>query len=155
MNTKQSLNHRPDEELPDGEAKARFATAIGSLMYLTVGTRSDIAFALGLLSRFTSQPQSYHQVALQRLLRYIKATQSRPITYRNGQLIGYTDADFGGSIVTDGAYSTSGYVFQTYRFASFLVVQETGGSSHVYDTCRINRTIQCHSASVVAPHLPS
>ncbi|OQE60826.1 hypothetical protein PENNAL_c0296G06010, partial [Penicillium nalgiovense] len=28
------------------------------------------------------------------------------------QLIGYTDADFGGSIVTDGAYSTSGYVFQ-------------------------------------------
>jgi hypothetical protein len=27
-------------------------------------------------------------------------------------LIGYTDADFGGSAVTDGAYSTSGYVFQ-------------------------------------------
>ncbi|OQE61954.1 hypothetical protein PENNAL_c0274G07729, partial [Penicillium nalgiovense] len=74
MNPKQSLNHRPDEELPDEEAKARFATAIGSLMYLMVGTRPDIAFALGLLSRFTSQPQSHHQVALQRLLRYIKAT---------------------------------------------------------------------------------
>ncbi|CAP94943.1 Pc21g00460, partial [Penicillium rubens Wisconsin 54-1255] len=112
MNTKQSLNHRPDEELPDEEAKARFATAIGSLMYLMVGTRPDIAFALGLLSRFTSQPQSHHQVALQRLLRYIKATQSHRITYRNGQLIGYTDADFGGSVVTNGAYSTSGYVFQ-------------------------------------------
>ena len=66
----------------------------------------------GQLSRFTAQPQSHHQVALQRLLRYIKATQSHRITYRSGQLIGYTDADFGGSVVTDGAFSTSGYVFQ-------------------------------------------
>jgi hypothetical protein len=34
------------------------------------------------------------------------------ITYRSGQLIGYTDDDFDRSVVTDGAYSTSGYVFQ-------------------------------------------
>ncbi|KAJ5267340.1 hypothetical protein N7478_010148 [Penicillium angulare] len=112
MNPKQSLNSRAEEEPPDEEAKARYATAIGSLMYLMVGTRPDIAFALGMLSRFTSRPQSHHQVALQRLLRYITATQSYRITYRSGQLIGYTDADFGGSVVTDGAYSTSGYVFQ-------------------------------------------
>jgi hypothetical protein len=60
MNPKQILNHRPDEEPPDEEAKARFATAISSLIYLMVGTRPDIAFALGTLSRFTSQPQSHH-----------------------------------------------------------------------------------------------
>ena len=112
MNPRQILNHRPDEEIPDEEAKAWFATAIGSLMYLMVGTRPDIAFALGTLSCFTSQPQSHHQVALQRLLRYIKATQSHRIMYRSGQLIGYTDTDFGGSVITDGAYSMSGYVFQ-------------------------------------------
>jgi hypothetical protein len=53
MNPKQDLNRRPDEEPPDEETKARFATAIGSLMYLMVGTRPDIAFALGTLSRFT------------------------------------------------------------------------------------------------------
>jgi hypothetical protein len=112
MDPKQALNRRPDEEPPDEEAKARFATAIGSLMYLMVGTRPDIAFALGTLSRCTSQPQSHHQVALQRLLRYVKSTQSHRITYRSGHLIGYTDADFGGSVATGGAYSTSGYVFQ-------------------------------------------
>lgn len=61
MNPKQVLNRRPDKEPPDEETKARFATAIGSLMYLMVGTRLDIAFALGTLSRFTSQPQSPHQ----------------------------------------------------------------------------------------------
>lgn len=103
MNPKQVLNRRPDEEPPDEEIKARFATAIGSLMYMIIGTRPDIAFALGKLSRFTSQPQSHHQVALQRLLRYVKATQYHRVTYRSDQLIGCTDANFGGSVVTDGA----------------------------------------------------
>lgn len=112
MAAKVLLNHLPDEGVLDEDAKARFGTAIGSLMYLMVGTRPDIAFALGTLSRFTSRPQSHHQAALQRLLRYVKATQFYRITYRSGQLIGYTDADFGGSVVTDGAYSTSGYVFK-------------------------------------------
>ncbi|KAJ5148414.1 CFEM-domain-containing protein [Penicillium atrosanguineum] len=112
MNPKQILNHRVEEKYPDEEAKARFATTIGSLMFLMVRTRPDIAFTLGMSSRFTSQSQSHHQVALQRLVRYMKVTHSHRITYRSGQLIGYTDADFGGSVVTDGAYSTSGYVFQ-------------------------------------------
>ena len=57
MNPKQRLNHRPDEGPADEEAIARFATAIDSLMYLMIGTRLDIAFALGTLSRFISQPQ--------------------------------------------------------------------------------------------------
>ena len=112
MNPKQVANHRPDEGPADEKAKARWVIAIGSLMYLVVGTRPDIAFVLGTFSRFTSQPQSHNQVTLQRLLRYVKATQTHHIRYRNGQLIGYTDADFGGSIDTDGAYSTSGYLFQ-------------------------------------------
>ncbi|CEJ62707.1 hypothetical protein PMG11_11200 [Penicillium brasilianum] len=112
MAPKALLNYIPEESDLDEDAKARFGTAIGSLMYLMVGTRPDIAFALGALSRFTSRPQSRHQAALQRLLRYVKATQFYRITYRSGQLIGLTDADFGGSVVTDGAYSTSGYVFK-------------------------------------------
>ncbi|KAJ5091016.1 hypothetical protein N7532_009700 [Penicillium argentinense] len=101
------LNYLPEENDLDEDAKARFGTAIGSLMYLMVGTRPDIAFALGALSRFTSRPQSHHQAALQRLLRYVRATKFYRITYRNGQLIGYTDADFGGSVVIDGEIATS------------------------------------------------
>jgi hypothetical protein len=105
MAPKALLNYAPEESGLDEDAKARFGTAIGSLMYLMVGTRPDIAFALGTLSRFTSRPQSHHQVALQRLLRYVKATQFYCITYRSGQLIGYTDADFGGSVV-EGLYKS-------------------------------------------------
>jgi hypothetical protein len=112
MNTKISLNPSPNEKDLDDEAKARYGSAIGALMYLMIGTRPDISFALATLSRFVSRPQLHHQAALQRILRYLKATQMLKITYRKGDLIGYTDADFGGSVVTEGAYSTSGYVFK-------------------------------------------
>lgn len=98
------LNLRLEERYSNEEAKARFGTAIGSLMYFMVGARPNIAFALGKLSRFISRPQSHHQAVLQRLLRYIKATQTHRITYHNELLIGHIDADFGGSVVTDGAY---------------------------------------------------
>ncbi len=97
MSPKTLLNPRPDEEYLDENAKERYCSAVGALMYLMVGTRPDIAFVLGPLSRFTSRPQLHHQAELQRLLQYLKATQTYQITYRAGQLIGYTDADFGGS----------------------------------------------------------
>jgi hypothetical protein len=112
MTPKSSLDARPEEHNLDDSAKARSSSAIGALMYLMIGTRPDIAFAVATLSRFVSRPQSHHQAALQRLHRYLKASQNVCISYRKGDLIGYTDADFGGSVVTDGAYSTSGYVFK-------------------------------------------
>ena len=81
-------------------------------MFLMVATRPNIAFALSILSRFTAKPQRLHEAALQRLMRYLKTSIRRGITYSSGDLIRYTDADFGGSVVTDGAYSTSGYIFK-------------------------------------------
>ncbi|KAB8212836.1 hypothetical protein BDV33DRAFT_186061, partial [Aspergillus novoparasiticus] len=77
-------------------------------MYLMIRTRQDIAS----LSRFVSRHQSHHQAALQLLLRYLRATSAYRITYRKKDLIGYTDADFGGSTVTEGPYSTSAYTFK-------------------------------------------
>lgn len=64
MNPKQDLNRRLDEEPPNEETKAQYATAIGSLIYLIIGTQPDITFTLGTLSRFTSQPQSHYQITL-------------------------------------------------------------------------------------------
>jgi hypothetical protein len=87
------LNRRPDEEPPDEETKARFATAIGSLMYLMVGTRCNAMALRG----FDIAKQSLQGDLVVRLWLRRVATQR---------------ADFGGSVVTDGAYSTSGYVFQ-------------------------------------------
>ena len=41
-------------------AKVPYASAIGSLMYAMVCTRPDLAFAVGLLSRFQSDPSQSH-----------------------------------------------------------------------------------------------
>ena len=81
-------------------------------MFLIVTTRPNIAFALLILSRFTAKPQRLYKATLQRLLRYLKSLIRRGITYSSRDLIKYTDADSGGSVVIDGAYSTSEYVFK-------------------------------------------
>ena len=81
-------------------------------MFLMVATRPDIAFTLSILSRFIAKPQRLYKAALQRLLRYLKSSIQRGITYLIGDLIGFTDVDFGGLVVIDGAYSTSGYMFK-------------------------------------------
>ena len=45
-------------------------------MYITNCTRPDIAYAVGRLSRYTSNPNNEHWEALIRVLRYLKYTMS-------------------------------------------------------------------------------
>jgi hypothetical protein len=42
----------------------KYQSVIGSLMYIALGTRPDIALAVGLLSKFASRPQKKHQYAV-------------------------------------------------------------------------------------------
>ncbi|XP_020257365.1 uncharacterized protein LOC109833912 [Asparagus officinalis] len=58
---------RPVEQL-------RYSKIIGSHMYVMSCTRPDIAFVVGMLSRFTSNPGKLHWDVVQRLMRYLKGT---------------------------------------------------------------------------------
>ncbi|XP_071928176.1 secreted RxLR effector protein 161-like [Coffea arabica] len=71
-----------------------YASAMGSLMYAMMCTRPDICYAVGIASRYRSNPGSAHWRAVKRMLRYLR---------------GYTDADWSGDL--DEWKSTSGYVF--------------------------------------------
>jgi hypothetical protein len=53
----------------------RYYQIIGSLMYLSSVTRSDILFGVSKLSRFVSNPGDDHWCALERVLRYLKGTE--------------------------------------------------------------------------------
>ena len=44
--------------------KVPYASAVGSLMYAMVGSRPDLAFDVGLVSRFMSKPSREHWEAV-------------------------------------------------------------------------------------------
>jgi hypothetical protein len=91
---------------------------VGSLLYAATHTRPDIAFAIGLLSRFLHAPGSQHWQAAKHLLRYIKGTAKYGLlfkrTFRTGQglsiqdLLIHVDADYAAQ--ADTRKSTTGYV---------------------------------------------
>ncbi|KAF1332493.1 hypothetical protein FI667_g3402, partial [Globisporangium splendens] len=89
-----------------------YRSAVGAVMYLMVGTCPDLAAAVGTLSQFASDPCPTHWQALKRVLRYLQATPTHGIRFSgsgDGELIGYSDADWAGDIET--RRSISGYVF--------------------------------------------
>jgi hypothetical protein len=63
-----------------------------------VVTRPDIAFVLGKLSQFMSNPEKYHGHALKNLLRYIKSTIKQKLRIGPGgaydHMVVYLDADW-------------------------------------------------------------
>jgi hypothetical protein len=100
-----------NEGEPLDKAKFPFGTLVGKLMFLTVATRPDLAYAVGTLARFISDPTLVHWQAAKGVLRYLAHTSTKGITYRgsNLALIGYCDADYAGD--PDTRKSTTGYVF--------------------------------------------
>jgi len=86
---------------------------IGSLMYLVIGTHPDLAFTVSLLSEYSSQPTTIHIGAAKRVLRYIKGTGDKFLTYNKCSALslpGFADADFAND--KDNRKSISGYIFQ-------------------------------------------
>ncbi|XP_073526018.1 uncharacterized protein [Phyllobates terribilis] len=99
---------------PNREAslsQLEYSSVIGCLMYAMTSTRPDIAFAVGKLSRYTSNPSVHHWQAVYRVLRYLKGTMNFGLVYDGFPhvLEGYSDAS---SITNEeDHYSTSGWVF--------------------------------------------
>lgn len=89
--------------------KERYQRLVGKLIYLS-HTRPDIAYAVSVVSRFMQSPSEDHMNAVYRILRYLKSSPGKGLFFgknESKQVIGYTDADWGGDR-TDGK-STSGY----------------------------------------------
>ena len=78
-----------DEEVEflDPELQRRFQSLVGSLMYASVNTRPDIAFAVSQLARVISRPLQQHLEAAERLIRYCMGTSRVGLQYSaHGQL---------------------------------------------------------------------
>ena len=51
-----------------------FATAVGSLMYAMLCTRSDICYAVGIVSRYQSDLREEHWIEVKHILKYLRRT---------------------------------------------------------------------------------
>jgi hypothetical protein len=93
-----------------------YAAIVGSLLYLSVKTRPDIAYAVGVLARFMSCPKIPHLKAAKHVVRYIAQDPAAGIFFYGRRLTekrqaylsvsAYTDADFAGDQIM--RKSTSG-----------------------------------------------
>ncbi|WJZ95088.1 hypothetical protein VitviT2T_013882 [Vitis vinifera] len=85
-----------------------YASVVGSLMYAMVCTRPDITYAVGVISRFLSNPGRLHWEAVKWIMRYLRGTSKLKLTFGSGKpvLVGYTDSDMAGDV--DNRRSTSG-----------------------------------------------
>ena len=103
-------------------ANVPYAALIGKLLYLVICTRPDIAYAVGALSKFLSNPGRIHWKQALHVLRYVHTTIDEKLTYDghhvetklsasgvNPHILGYTDSDWAGDL--DTCRSTGGYVF--------------------------------------------
>lgn len=86
---------------------------IGSLMYLTLGTRPDLTYAVNVASRAQDSPTTAHLKLVKRILRYLKGTVDHGIQFRkttNNVIEAYSDADHAGDKLT--RRSTSGVLMK-------------------------------------------
>uniref|UniRef100_A0A2N9FF63 CCHC-type domain-containing protein n=1 Tax=Fagus sylvatica TaxID=28930 RepID=A0A2N9FF63_FAGSY len=88
-----------------------YAQTMGNLIYAMTSTKPDICYAVGLVSKYQSNPGKAHWQAVKRIFRYLQMTKSMKLCFGLDELEikGFTDADFARD--TDDKKSTSGYVF--------------------------------------------
>jgi hypothetical protein len=94
-----SLLHE-DSSGPEREHTWNYRAIVGMLNNLASSTRPDIAFAVHQCARFCVNPKRSHELAIRRIVRYLKSTPNngyflRP-TITKPTLDCYVDADFAG-----------------------------------------------------------
>nr|GFB28882.1 hypothetical protein [Tanacetum cinerariifolium] len=90
-----------------------YASAVGSIMYAVRCTRSDVAFAQNVTSRFQQNPCDFHWTTVKNILKYLRNTKDMFLVYRGDlkrelRVSCYTDAGY--LTDADDLKSQTGYV---------------------------------------------
>ena len=102
----------PSEDQADKDTITWYQSVVGSLMWPAMHTRPDIAYSVGVLSRYCSNPSPLHCKYLQRIMRYLAGTLNLGQVFKRdteNDLTGYSDSDYAGT--KDGRRSTGAYTF--------------------------------------------
>ena len=96
----------------DEETVYPYRNLVGGLMYLAMGTQSDIAHTVSFLSQFNSKFNKIHWAAAKRVLRYLKRTSNLSLIFEKTRVSihGYVDSDLAGSIIDHRSYFSTIYI---------------------------------------------
>jgi len=69
-------------EEKENMSKVPYASVVGSLMYAMMCIRLDICYAVGLVSRYQSNPGQKHLMVVKMILRYLKGASNYMLCYQ-------------------------------------------------------------------------
>ena len=128
----------------DPELQSRYQTVIGSLLYLMLGTRPDITFAVTKLAQYAARPTKEHLQKALNICCYLVGTKNYCITYNSfsGQgLMACTDSDWASDLFN--RKSQSGYFLKlaggaiswTSRAQKTIALSSTEAEHMVFSDC--------------------
>ena len=101
---------RRDDKVSKPVDPAEYQSMAESLLYVATATCPDIAYAVGVVSKFNAKPSEAHLTTVKRIFRYLKGTSDLALKYKRTDdivLTGY--ADWAGD--QDDRHSTTGNFF--------------------------------------------
>ncbi|CAL4099616.1 unnamed protein product [Meganyctiphanes norvegica] len=125
------LNKELGNNSPSLSENTLYRQIIGSLMYLMTNTRPDICYIVSFLSQFMVNPTFAHLVLAKRVLRYLKYTLTKGLTFVKSSdgsaIVGYCDSDWGGSL---DRHSISGYCYVLNKKGSINILEMLKAKNH-------------------------
>ena len=87
-----SLNKQQVQEIEG----VLYQSVVGSLMYAMLGTRPDIAYSVGAISQYNSNPGLAHWKVVKWILRCLQGMKHHYLVYRKdgGTIQGFSDVDW-------------------------------------------------------------
>jgi hypothetical protein len=109
------MGYNPSENKSKADPALRetFQSIIGSLLYIMLGTRPDIAYAVTKLAQFSANPSQEHVDKAKHICRYLLGTRDYTLIYDGTSqkgLMAYTDSDWAADQLR--RRSITGYFFK-------------------------------------------
>ena len=74
-------NYKPNDGQATPQFRQKYQSIIGTILYIMLGTRPDIAYSVTMLSRFATNPSESHWRSAIHILRYLKGMKAQKLRY--------------------------------------------------------------------------
>ncbi|GJX03559.1 retrotransposon protein, putative, ty1-copia subclass [Tanacetum coccineum] len=132
-------------------SKVPYANAVGSLMYLMVCTRPDIAYAVSVVSRYLANPGKNHWEAVKWILKYLRGTANVGLVHepnhgKHVDVTSFANSDYAkdpdkGRSITGYAFLVQGCVVSWKATLQHMVALSTTEAEYMALTKAVNEAI--------------